>query len=269
MFSMTLFMHRITKCLAVGGIVVASAVGLINPAQALTEEQVVEQLLPVPVFTIVDGDGVIIVAEVQGEEDTAPVAPVFINRDDAERFLASIQNSDSDLPADIRVKLESLGVIYAYSRQEQESETSLEFEYVPSPDEQQSAVNILQDQLERQGEDPSEISRFPGVPLFVACRGDGDCLPPFFFSFNEFQSEFQSFVDQASEENSQAIQEFGPSVISLEYYIGVLEDAENVEDLSEFRLVPSMETRQEVRERVQEAAESEAQDPEAQDPEAQ
>ncbi|MGF1538409.1 MAG: Tic22 family protein [Elainellaceae cyanobacterium] len=243
----------------------ASTMGLINPAGALTEEQVIDHLRSVPVYTIATSNGLVVFSDrVEAEEDTGPVALVFINRDDAEQFLSSNQNSDVNLPADSRVELGSLGGMYEYAISVQDPENPIEFEHIPSPDERQSAVEVLQDQLERQGEDPSEVNRFLGVPLFFACRGDNNCFTTFFFSFDEFQSEFQSFVDRVSEENSQVAQELEPSVISLESYIRLLlEETEDVEDLAQFRLVPSIETRQEVQERVQ-AAESEAEDSGAQ-----
>ncbi|MGF1512507.1 MAG: Tic22 family protein [Elainellaceae cyanobacterium] len=254
------FMHHSAKLLAVGGIVTSAVLGAIHPAWALTQEEVIEQLQRIPVFTIVDSNGVSLTVEFQEEEseEAVSVAPIFINRADAESFLTRIQDTESELPEDIRVALSPLGPVYAASVDEENPENQLALQYVPSPDEQQSAVEVLQGRLEERGEDPSVISRFLGAPVFASCNDEGNCLSPFFFSYGDYQE----FIDNLGEEGEQIPEEFQPGVVTLQSLIESIESAESADRLW---IIPSPETRQEI-EGLQGVSEDAAEEEALEDP---
>lgn len=70
-----------------GSTIIGSSIIGTNPALALPQEQILEKLGPVPVFTITDDKGAPLVASVPNKPKEGGVAGVFINRQDAEAFV--------------------------------------------------------------------------------------------------------------------------------------------------------------------------------------
>ncbi len=246
---MNLFTRQ-SAAFALGGIVAGAVLGVANSAWALTQEEVVQQLRAVPVFTITDEDRAPLVAEPQEGEPGAPLVRVFITQADAAAFLGSLQESNPDLASEVRVTPVSLGRIYAAAVEGQDPENRLEFVFVPSRDEAASAVEILQSELEENGEDPSTVSEFLGVPLFTARSatgsdeeglltvpdGEDNQIVPLFFSYDQLQA----LIAAIGERQPEFAEGLDPFIIRLEELIQTLETTED-EELLQLRLVPSLE----------------------------
>ena len=62
---------------------------------ALTPEQIIQKLRPIPVFTIADAKGAPLVASPPNGEKGGPVAGVFISQKDANAFLENLKEQES------------------------------------------------------------------------------------------------------------------------------------------------------------------------------
>ncbi|HEY9817092.1 MAG TPA: Tic22 family protein, partial [Candidatus Obscuribacterales bacterium] len=158
------------------GIVAGSLAGAVltgtMPALALTEEQVMERLRSVPVFTITDESGSPLVAAPESATESGttpgvPVAGVFISQDDAENFLNNLQSQNPDLASNVQVVPVSLAEVYQLAVTSRQESAGVEFVFVPMVAEVESAVDILR----TQGQD---VNEFEGVPLFIARSLEGE-----------------------------------------------------------------------------------------------
>ncbi|NEO26153.1 MAG: hypothetical protein F6K03_04470 [Kamptonema sp. SIO4C4] len=226
-------------CLALGvagSTALGSWFGGTLSALALPAEQVIQRLQSVPVFTVTDSSGAPLVANV---EEVGNVAGIFINPDDAERFVERLKRENPDLGNQVNVVPMSLSQVYQFEQQT-EQQGDLEFTYVPT----QSQVQLAQ-QLQNE---------FQGVPLFVARGGnDGGYLTlqqneqqriPFFFEKEAVERMVQRFQEQQPNlANTVTIE-----VVPLEGIINALE-SNNDQQLNQIMLVPSQEAIEYVRSR--------------------
>ena len=165
-------------------------------ALALPEAQVMEKLQPVPVFTVTDPQGAPLVATVpNGQNKTQAVAGVFISQRDAQAFVERLRKEKPDLAKNVQVVPVSLAQIYKLKQENQNKPDALEFMFVPTQQELQSAEAI---------KPPSgqQAQKFQGTPLFVATgasaqefivfpQENGGQIVPFFFE----KAQLQKIVD--------------------------------------------------------------------------
>ncbi|MBF2090380.1 MAG: hypothetical protein IGR80_06520 [Synechococcales cyanobacterium K44_A2020_017] len=240
------------------GIVAGSLAGAIltgtMPALALTEEQVMERLRSVPVFTITDESGSPLVAAPERATDGAastPVAGVFISQDDAENFLNNLEAQDPALAGSVQVVPVSLAEVYQLAVTSQQESAGVEFVFVPIVAEVESAVDILR----TQGQD---VNEFEGVPLFIArslegeggfltiesgqeatAQGEQERFIPIFFQQTQIESMLARLTEaQPSLANSIEIQ-----VINLEGLIETLQTSDN-DELNRILLIPPTDSLQ-------------------------
>ncbi|BAU63285.1 Tic22 family protein [Stanieria sp. NIES-3757] len=212
-------------------------------AWALPTEQIVEKLNPVPVFTVADEQGAPLVASGQ---DNAKVAGVFISQADANNFVSRLQTQNPDLASKVKVVPVSLGEVYKLDQANQAQTNSLNFTYVPTQTEVESAKTILsEDGKQYQG----------GVPLFVAKGGqddgyltiekDSQQVIPFFFEKQQLESVIEKFKQQKPE----LADTVDIEVVLLE---GVIDTLQNSNDamLSKIVLVPTAESIKFIQENV-------------------
>ncbi|MEB3357555.1 MAG: Tic22 family protein [Synechococcales bacterium] len=236
---------------AVGGMVLGTLLGAGSRAIALTQEQVVQQLRHVPVFTITDEEGAPLVSEVPDREDIAPVARVFISRSDAQAFLDNLRANNPDLGEAVQVTPVSLARVYEVAVAGQDPENRLEFVFVPMADQVESAVNVLQEERIEGGGELLEEGEFSGVPLFTArVAGEGEegggyltievgeqQVIPLFFT----QEELQSLLDRIGASQPDLAATLSPHIIRLEDLIHTLEASDNA-DLQQIQLIPPQES---------------------------
>lgn len=204
-------------------------------AIALPQEEVLEKLDPVPVFTIADEQGAPLVAS---GEDEAKVAGVFISQDDANEFVNQLKTENPELAQKVKVVPVSLGEVYKLSESAQTEENALNFAYVPEEEAVNSAKTIGEaNQQPYQG----------GVPLFVARGGEGkgyltferdsQQVIPFFFD----KAQLEEMVAKFKEQQPEIADNVDIEVHPLEGVIETLETGSD-EILQKIVLVPSTES---------------------------
>lgn len=213
----------------------------IEAAYALPQDQILEKLRPVPVFTVTDAQGAPLVATVpQGDNQNAAVAGVFISRNDAVAFVERLKSRDPQLASTVQVTTVSLGEVYQMSQQAQTSADDIQFAYVPGQKQVDSAKAVLQ----QNGQTANE---FNGVPLFIAKGGPDDGyltiqngeeqVIPIFFT----KEDLQGMLTQFKEQQPDLIASVKIDVVNLE---GLLEALKRDDDqfLNRIVLIPPRET---------------------------
>jgi hypothetical protein len=217
----------------VGSTLIGTLLGGNLQALALTEQEVVEQLRSVPVFTITDNQGAPLVAAEEGEN---AIAGAFISQQDALAFIEQIKQDNPELGSRIQVVPVSLGEIYQINRDNtsEPGQEEVRFAYVPMDEQVEKALALLKQ------ENP-QIQEFQGVPLFVA-RGtgeqegfltidiNGESMIPFFFEQEQLQERVQNLNVKIE-------------VVPLEGVIQALQTGED-DFLKNILLVPSRESLQ-------------------------
>lgn len=139
----------------------AMAVGSWFPALALDLAEINLRLQEIPVFTVTDGGGSPIVANLEEQL----YAGVFINPQDAIAFRESVIQENPTFQGQVKVTSASLEEIYALDRQQTSGNTaeeSIDFVYVPTAEQITAAENLI----------PKDAAGQPqfalnGVPLFA------------------------------------------------------------------------------------------------------
>ncbi|MEQ9669717.1 Tic22 family protein [Coleofasciculus sp. G2-EDA-02] len=206
---------------------------------ALTEQQVMEKLQSVPVFTVTDGEGSPLVASIPTQSNqNAAVAGVFISQRDAQAFVERLKREKPELGNQVRVVPVSLAEVYQLDQQSQNQPNGLDFAYIPVQQQVQSAQQLL-----GQGQE------FQGVPLFVA-RGGSDRgyltiqqenqqVIPFFFD----KEQLQNLVNRFKEQQPNLASSVEIQVVPLEGIISTLQTQDNPQ-LEQILLIPSQESLQ-------------------------
>lgn len=208
-------------------------------ALALTEQQVMEKLQTVPVFTVTDGEGSPLVASIPNQNNqNAAVAGVFISQRDAQAFVERLKREKPELGNQVRVVPVSLAEVYQLDQQSQNQPNGLDFAYVPVQQQVQSAQQLL-----GQGQE------FRGVPLFVAKGGqqggyltiqqEGQQVIPFFFD----KEQLQNLVNRFKEQQPNLASSVEIQVVPLEGIINTLQTQDNPQ-LEQILLIPSQESLQ-------------------------
>ncbi|MFP4121527.1 Tic22 family protein [Coleofasciculus sp.] len=208
-------------------------------ALALTEQQVMEKLQTVPVFTVTDGEGSPLVASIPNQNNqNEAVAGVFISQRDAEAFVERLKREKPELGNQVRVVPVSLAEVYQLDQQSQNQPNGLDFAYIPVQQQVQSAQQLL-----GQGQE------FRGVPLFVAKGGqqggyltiqqEGQQVIPFFFD----KEQLQNLVNRFKEQQPNLASSVEIQVVPLEGIINTLETQDNPQ-LEQILLIPSQESLQ-------------------------
>jgi len=208
-------------------------------ALALTEQQVMEKLQTVPVFTVTDGEGSPLVASIPNQNNqNEAVAGVFISQRDAEAFVQRLKQEKPELGNQVRVVPVSLAEVYQLDQQTQNQPNGLDFAYIPVQQQVQSAQQLL-----GQGQE------FRGVPLFVAKGGqeggyltiqqEGQSVIPFFFD----KEQLQNLVNRFKEQQPNLASSVQIQVVPLEGIINTLQTQDNPQ-LEQILLIPSQESLQ-------------------------
>ncbi|MEM1308575.1 MAG: Tic22 family protein [Cyanobacteria bacterium P01_C01_bin.70] len=206
----------------------------VNPALALTEQEILDKLAGIPVFLIVNGEGQSLTASVGAEDEQVNVPIVFIDSEEAEGFLTEAENEGSEIANDANIVVYPLGEIYAEANSQLDGLESLV--YIPSAVSVQQASQIAEQDVQ-------------GVPLYAAIDLEreqylltGDNTLPMFFSLADLQSQVSVLV----EENPAIGEAIGVEVTTLESLLVNMEadddDRDRILELVEF--VPSSETLQ-------------------------
>jgi len=227
----------------VGGTFLSSLVVGTLEVLALSQEQILQKLAPVLVFTINNENGQTVIREIRNQQQnsTAKVAGIFISQKDAQDFLNKMKTENPQLATNMQVVPRSLADIYQLEEANKNKPESLNFAYVPTKQQVDSALTVLR-------QSGQNIQEFNGVPLFVltggpnknylaAQRGNQQIIP-FFFSKEEVQVEAERIKKQQPDLASSLQIE----VVPLE---GLIEAWKNRKEewLSKIELIPAKESR--------------------------
>ncbi|ERT05957.1 tic22-like family protein [Lyngbya aestuarii BL J] len=193
----------------------------IQPAFALTPNEVLEKLGAVPVFTITDSEGSPLVGTAQSQGQSASVVEVYISRQDAQAFINELKTQNPELASSVQITAVPLGKIYEIGQQNQSNPERLMFAFVPT----QQQLNSAKAVLEANGQD---VSQFRGVPLFLARAGADDRVItvqqgdkqaiPFFFTKEDLQGMLEQFKTQQPDLISSVKIEVVPLEVLLEAF---------------------------------------------------
>lgn len=231
----------------VGGFLLSSLIASSLPVLALTNEEVIQRLRPVPVFTLANEANNLLLLRCPGqtEGETVQCIYVFIGPQDAQSFLAGLRRENAEIGNEVEVLPLSLAQVYQEMTQEREDPLVVRF--IPSEQDVEAARTILQ----QNGSNPDE---FRGVPLFVARSGgegedvylsnerNGEVYIPMFFS----QAQLQRQIDQLKQEKPDLVSSVRVQVWSLESIIQAFHTQDD-EELTQLEFVPYPESYEFVR----------------------
>jgi hypothetical protein len=216
----------------VGSVILTSWFGQPGKVLALPEQDVIQTLSTVPVFTIADSQGAPLVASGEGD---VKVAGIFISQQDANNFVARLKQQNPDIGNKVQVIPISLGEAYQLAVENSKQADGLNFTYVPVQAQVESAKQVPGTQY--QG----------GVPLFVARGGqdagyltvqrEGQEYIPFFFE----KQQINQMVERFKQEQPNLASTVKIEVVPLEGVIATLQESDN-EILRKIMLVPSEES---------------------------
>lgn len=209
-------------------------------ALALPEQQVMEKLQPIPVFTVTDAQGAPLVASIpNGQNKPQSVAGVFISQKDAQAFVQRLQQEKPDIAKSVQVVPVSLAQIYKLKQENQNKPDGLNFAFIPVQQQVQSAQALT-------GPSAQQGQQFQGTPLFVARGGkdngyltvqeNGKPVIPFFFD----KEQLQVMVDRFKQQKPDLAPTVRVEAVPLEGVIYTLQTSNN-QELSSVVIVPSQE----------------------------
>ena len=218
---------------------------------ALPEQQVLQKLGPVPMFTITDEKGAPLVASVPKQNNAAAAnqagfVGVFINRQDALAFVdKQLKTKNPALAKNVRVVPVSLGEVYKLVQANKNKPNSPKFAFVPDGQQVEAARTLLKQRGQK-------VEAFTGTPLFVAKAGkekgyltisqaNGQVIP-FFFNKDELQSMVERFKKQKPDMAST----IEIQVVNLEGLLQAMQ-SRNDQGLSQVMLIPPRESLEFVR----------------------
>ncbi len=218
----------------IGGVTLTTWLNLGLKALALPTEQIVKTLQPIPVFTIVDDQGVPLIG-VDEKNKNQKVAGVFISQSDANKFFQQLQQQNPDVAKKVKVRLVNLGEVYKVAQNSQGQPDGLTFAYVPTQKEVEEAKKILT----KGGQEYKG-----GVPLFVARAGkdqgylsieqNNQVVIPMFFEV----SQLNQMVDRFKKEKPDLASSIKIEVVALETFLATMKES-NDQNLTKFILIPS------------------------------
>lgn len=223
-------------------------------ALALTQEEIVQKLRPIPVFIVANPQsGELLVGRVNNQQggnganaqNNVSVARIFVSQQDAQAFLNKLRTERPELGRNMQVIPRSLGELYQRAQENKNQSERLVFDVVPVQQQVDSALALLR-------QSGQQDKNFDGVPLFIA-RGGPDKgyitmqvpemgeqqIIPVFFS----KEDAQNMLNQFKQQNPQQASNADIQVVNLE---GVIQTLLSKNDpwLNQLMLVPPPEARQ-------------------------
>ncbi|MBE9182716.1 hypothetical protein IQ268_29705 [Oculatella sp. LEGE 06141] len=224
----------------VGGILLGSLFAGTAQVQALTDEQVMERLRPVPVFALAGADGQPLVASPAEGQQGPSIANVFISQQDAQTFLSNLREQNPEVAGGVQVVPVSLAEVYQLANANNRQD-GLAFAFIPMQQQVEAARTVLQ----QDGANPTE---FEGVPIFTAqssteegvyltiTRGEEQVIPIFLE-----REGLQAMLDRLSQVEPELASSLVVEVDNLEGLIEELKTSDN-EALNQILLVPPRES---------------------------
>lgn len=246
-------MKSLIRWSATAGLIGATLVGSVFAGTlevlALTQDQIMQKLRPVPVFTIANAEGAPLVASPQNGQQGNPVAGVFISQKDAEAFLGNLKTRNPEIAKNVKVVPVSLAEVYKMNvtPAAKNEKDKLVFQVVPSRQQVDTAQTLLKQSGEKE--------QFSGTPLFVA-RGGADkgyltiqqgdkAVIPMFFK----KEDLQNLMERFKQQDPKTAASLEVQVLNLEGVLEVMR-TKNDPQLDQIVLIPPSESVEFVRSRL-------------------
>lgn len=213
---------------------------------ALTPEQIVQKLAPIPVFTLTDDKGAPLVANPpQGDTKSNPIARVFLSQKDAQAFLADLKAKKPDLGKNLQVRPLSMAEVYELRMKNKDKKPQLDFMYIPTKQQSDAALALAK-------AGGAKLEFFPGTPIFVARAGkdkekglltiqkDKETAIPMFFE----KEQLQTFIDRFKTTQPELAQTADIQVLQLEGILDAMISDQKDPSLENMMLIPSAESLQ-------------------------
>ncbi|GAB4228701.1 MAG: hypothetical protein Kow00121_57660 [Elainellaceae cyanobacterium] len=234
-----------------GSILLGSALVSTPRALALTDEQVMQRLQSVPVFTLTrDEESLLLLSpDTEASENAAPTMTIFLSHENAENFLRYLKENDPENTEQASILLLSLADVYQIAQESSTEGERLSLAFVPMEDQVQAARTIIQ----QNGENAEE---FQGVPVFypvsaedgsllTRLQGEQEVIPMFLE-----QEQLQSWLGQIEQNQPELVNNIKVEVGSLENLIRNLQASDQAE-LNQIYIVPPQETVDFINESIQ------------------
>jgi acylphosphatase len=170
----------------------------IAPAGALSENQILEKLQGIPVFTLTDKSGAPLTAT---DAKKSNYTGAYTSQKEAQAFLQNIQKKDPNLAKQLQIRAVRLSELYKV-QYNGSTDKKLEIAYVGNQQQVNSALAIVQ-------KNDRSVKSFNGVPLFVARAGkpagyitvesNGKKVVPLFFDREQLQPYIEKFKKERPE----------------------------------------------------------------------
>lgn len=223
-------------------------------ALALTQEEIVQKLRPIPVFIVANPQsGELLVGRVNNPpgansangQNNVSVARVFVSQQDAQAFLDKLRTERPEIGRNMQVIPRSLGELYQRAQENKNQSERLVFDMVPVKQQVDSALAMLRQSGQQE-------NQFNGVPLFIP-RGGPDKgyitmqvpemgnqqIIPVFFS----REDAQNMLNQFKQQNPQQASNADIEVVNFEGVIQTL-TSKNDQWLNQLMLIPPPEARE-------------------------
>jgi hypothetical protein len=233
------FVRKLVTVGLVSGTILASSYSYALQALALTQEQILQKLNQVPVFTFANPQGDILLGK---GENNKKVAYLFISQQEAQK---AVQEMSQKNPGQkLQVLPLPLGQMYKAVTEGKDKPDTPVLNLVPVDQQVKSAVTVLTQENPQQ-----QVKEFPGVPLFFAIinqdkkeayltyqEGQQTVIPLFFE-----KESLQKLVEQFKKQKPELASSIQMRVVSLEQMIGIFQK-ENDQAVGYMQLIPSQES---------------------------
>lgn len=223
--------------------VTTGAILPVQPAHALPQDQVVEKLQDVPVFTITNGSGGILREETKTGGKSNYFTRVFISFKDAQTFLQKLQKSQPAQAKAARITAASLGEIYKMQVEAKKKAENINFVFIPTEQQVKTALGIMKKPFQ------NNVATYR-VPLFFIAIKQKDKyftlqrnnLTPFFFE----KEQAQQWLATVKKKDAKLVAKAEIKVNDLQ---GLIEDlhSRNYPEQKQVVLVPSRESQEIIR----------------------
>ncbi len=192
-----------------------------TPVVALPQSEIVEFLAGIPVYSVLDQDGLPIGRQLDNGNFTTPV---FMSRREAQAFLTELQKISPDMASSYRIQILPLSRIYEIARDTSTNSTRLFLEYVPSATELQSARQLVSEKGQKYpGDVPLYMAKIESDQSYLTIKQDDQEIVPVFFE----KATIDQWIDTVTQNQPNLGQSINIDVISLSGLIANLEKNDN------------------------------------------
>lgn len=218
-------MKRIIRWSLTLGILISpvSHVSLIapTPVVALSESEVVEFLSGIPVYSLLDQQGLPVGRQL---DNGNVIAPVFMSRREAQAFATELTKIDPDQANSYRIQVLPLSRIYEMARDTSTNDTRLILEYIPSATELRAARELVNEKGQKYpGDVPLYMARIESDQSYLTIEQNDQQVVPVFFE----KATIDQWIETVSQSQPQLGQSINIEVISLSSLIANLEKNDN------------------------------------------